>query len=109
MSRPEFVETWWVVIHKEWHTDEMYGPYLSKELAEFAFEYSMEIDYSCQEDCLDAWVESRKFSIEERRFKGQHKSTYHRSSYLKREVVIVDPGFLLKAMLERIQELEKAS
>lgn len=85
------VKTWWVVIEKQWGTDEMYGPYIDSDAAMKAMEESPAIDYSCQEDSLECYAEEYDWIEAERRFKGQHKSTFRRSMFLGREVFMVNP------------------
>lgn len=84
------MKTWWIVIEKQYETDEMYGPYPDQHTAYHAMCYSSAIEHSCQEDCLECYLEENDWIPEENRFKRQWKATWLRSIFRQREVMVVD-------------------
>lgn len=86
------MKTWWIVVEKQWEADEMYGPYETEEVAYHAMNWSTTIQGTCEEDCLECYLEENDWIPEERRFKRQRQSTYLRSIFRKREVILVDPS-----------------
>lgn len=85
------ISTWWVVVNKDYSPDEMFGPYETEADAVRAMDYAPAVDYSCQEDCLDAWVEEHLWHAAQRRFKHQPMKTYMRSTFHGRDVIVIDP------------------